>query len=60
MSEVISMKRKPKLRLVEQPVDINALNRADIASRDWARVMIEGDRRPSIELPDRPLRLWRR
>lgn len=59
MSEVITMKRKPRLRLVEQPVDINAKLRADIASRDWTRVHVRGDRSAPVYLPERRLRTWR-
>jgi hypothetical protein len=53
--------RANPLRVVEKEpaLDITALNRADIAKRDWARVMIEGDRRKAIYLPERVRRIWR-
>jgi hypothetical protein len=47
------MKPRPKLHIVaEQPVDITLALRADIEARDWSRVMIEGDRRAPVFLPD--------
>jgi hypothetical protein len=40
---------KPRLSIVEsQPIDITALIRREIQQRDWERVMIQGDRNPSI------------
>jgi hypothetical protein len=54
---------RANLKLVDQaeePLDITLALRADIQQRDWARVMIEGDRRPPIFLPDAVRRLWRR
>jgi hypothetical protein len=55
------MTAKPSLRIVnEQPLDIAALNRADIEKRDWSAVHISGDRRAPVYLPDRVKRnLWR-
>jgi hypothetical protein len=41
-------------------IDICALNRADIAERDWSAVMIAGDKAPAIALPDLRKRMWRR
>jgi hypothetical protein len=48
------MKPARALKLVEpdQPVDITLALRADIEARDWSRVMIEGDRRAPVFLPD--------
>jgi hypothetical protein len=55
------MTAKPSLRVVqEQPLDIAALNRADIAARNWEKCHIDGDRRAPVYLPDRVKRLWRR
>lgn len=31
---------------------------AEIAARDWDRVMVEGDRRAPVDLPDRPRRFF--
>jgi hypothetical protein len=51
---------KPRLSLVEsQPIDITALIRREIQQRDWEQVMIQGDRRAPVFLPDRIRRLWR-
>jgi hypothetical protein len=44
---------------VEQPTDITLALRAEIEARDWSKVMIEGDRRAPIELPERRKRMWR-
>jgi hypothetical protein len=42
-----------KLRIVaEPPIDIGALQRADIAARDWASVHVEADRRGAVEIAD--------
>jgi hypothetical protein len=55
------MTARAKLSLVpEQPLDIAALNRADIEKRDWSAVHVAGDRRAPVYLPDRVKRLWRR
>jgi hypothetical protein len=43
----------------EQPTDIQALNRADILKRDWARVMIDGDKGPAVSVGDGRKRIWR-
>ena len=40
-------------------VDIYANWRAEIRARDWAGVMIAGDRRGPVELPDVRRRVWR-
>jgi len=40
-------------------VDIYANWRAEIRARDWAGVMIAGDRRGPVELPDVRRRAWR-
>jgi hypothetical protein len=54
------MTARAKLSLVpEEPLDIAALNRADIAARNWEKCHIEGDRRAPVYLPDRIRRIWR-
>jgi hypothetical protein len=42
-----------------QPIDITALIRREIQQRDWEQVMIQGDKRAPVFLPDRIRRLWR-
>ena len=41
-------------------VDIYAADRQRIANTDWARVHIEGDRRPAVDIPDRRKWSWRK
>ena len=43
----------------EPPVDIQAEHRAYVASRDWAKVHIEGDRNPPLSIGERVKRGWR-
>jgi hypothetical protein len=51
--------RKPALHVVaEEPIDICALNRADILERDWSAVHVAADKRPAITLGDRVKRTW--
>jgi hypothetical protein len=53
-------RQSPHLSIVEsQPIDITALIRREIQQRDWERVMIQGDKRAPVFLPDRIRRLWR-
>ena len=40
-------------------VDIYAADKQRIANTDWARVHIEGDRRPAVDIPDRRKWSWR-
>jgi hypothetical protein len=43
----------PALRIVaEPPIDIGALQRADVLARDWASVHVEADRRRAVEIAD--------
>jgi hypothetical protein len=53
---------KPALHLVarqSEPIDITALNRADIAKRDWSAVHIAADRRQPVAIEDCKKRTWR-
>jgi hypothetical protein len=50
-----------KLKLVpakSEVIDIYAADKARIASIDWSRVHIAGDRRQPIDLPDTRKRSW--
>lgn len=51
-----------RLKLVaEAPIDITALNRADVGDAErWAKCHVEGDRRAPVWLPDRVKRGWLR
>jgi hypothetical protein len=44
----------------DEPVDIVALNRADIEARDWAACHINGDRNPPLLSWERVRRTWRK
>lgn len=49
-----------KLRVVaEEPIDIQALNRASILQRDWRLVHEAGDKGVAVDRFDRPRRWWR-
>jgi hypothetical protein len=53
------MKSRAKLELVEDPpLDIAALNRADIRERDWSRCHIAGDRAKPLPFFERIKRTW--
>lgn len=52
------MSTKTRLRIVkESPIDITALNRADIGARDWSACHIAGDKSKAVDLP--PSRKWK-
>lgn len=53
---------RTNLRVVaptEEPIDIAALNRADIRERDWAAVHVAGDRAKPLPMWERVKRTWR-
>jgi hypothetical protein len=49
----------PSPERTDETLDIALLNRRDIETIDWDRVMIEADRRPAIKLADAVRRVWR-
>jgi hypothetical protein len=55
---------KPALAIVPDatdgpPIDITALNRADIKARNWSAVHIAADRRQPVAIEDCKKRTWR-
>ena len=42
------------------PIDINALQRADIRKRDWSAMHIAADRRPPVDIEAPRKRTWHR
>ena len=55
---------KPSLAIVTPdttaPIDIAALQRADIKKRDWSAMHIAADRRPPVEIEAPRKRTWHR
>ena len=60
MGGAVPAGQTPKLRVVhEEPVDIQALNRAEIEARDWSACHVNGDRGPVVCWQTRVRRWWR-